>query len=510
MAMMPGFPQLIIYAACVLAGVLLGLLLARIGRSTRLAAAREEGRASGHAARDPEFATLAAQQVALEARRAELSARVERYERDWTAAEQTLRQTTADAARSQADAARMTAELADLRVERDTATSQLRELSARHAAVEAAAREQAQAAAEKLALLERAREDLRTQFKLLSDELLEDKSKRLAAQNNEQMALLLNPLREQIGDFRKLVSESYEKEGHARVALQTEVKQLLALNHRLSDEANSLARALTTENRTQGYWGELRLERLLESSGLEKGREYVTQESFRDAEGDLYRPDAVVRLPEGKDIVIDAKVALLAYRDGCDAVDAEERERCMARHAVAMRGHVRALGDKDYARLNGITAPDLVLMFVPVEAAFLEAMRRDAALYEDAYARKIVIVGPGNLLASLRLIAHLWRTDQQNRNARAIADRAALLYDKFVGFVGDLQKIGKSLDDAQGQYRNALGKLSEGRGNLVRQAEMLRTLGVTPSKQLPPELADGTDHDGEGSENVPSAGDASS
>ncbi|MEO8459315.1 MAG: DNA recombination protein RmuC [Dokdonella sp.] len=360
--------------------------------------------------------------------------------------------------------------------------------------------EQQIAMEEKFTLLAQAREDMRVQFKAISDEMLEDKAKRMHAQNSEQLGQLLNPLREQIGDFRKLVSESYEKEGNARVSLQTELKgqleRLLELNQKLSVEATSLTRALTSDNRTQGYWGELKLERLLESAGLEKGQQYLTQESFSDADGDRYRPDAVLLLPEGRHIVIDAKMALVEYQRFCDATDEGEREQHLGRHIAAVRNHVRQLGEKDYTRLEGMQSPELVLMFVPVEAAFLEAIRRDNQLYEDAFQRKIILVGPGNLLASLRLVAQIWRTEQQNRNAKQIADRAAALYDKFSGFVDDMGKIGEALDRAQKAHQAALGKLSQGRGNLLRKVEQLRGLGAAPSKSLPQSLLDAsTDSD---------------
>jgi DNA recombination protein RmuC len=350
-------------------------------------------------------------------------------------------------------------------------------------------------------LLKQFREDFVDRFKTLSGELLDVQSRKFTQQNEAQLGTLLNPLRDQLGDFRKLVSESYEKENLARVALQTELKselkQLFDLNHRLSDEANSLARALTTENRTQGYWGELRLERLLEASGLAKGSEYLTQETFTDADGDRYRPDAIVKLPEGKDIIIDAKVALVAYRESCEAVDDDGRQRALAQHVLAMRTHVRSLGEKDYASLPGVRAPDLVLMFVPVEAAFLEALRHDPALYEDAFARKIVMVGPSNLLASLRLIAHLWRTDQQTRNAELVFKRAAAMHDKFVGFVDDLEDVGIAIDRALKMQHSAMNKLVRGKGNLIRRADELRQLGAATAKQLPQKLLeeadDGTD-----------------
>lgn len=365
------------------------------------------------------------------------------------------------------------------------------------AVLQARQQEQQQAASDRLQELKDARERMKLEFQALAADILEDKSKRFSAQNAEQIGGLLTPLREEIGGFRKLVSDSYEKEGHARTALQTELKQLLDLNRRLSDDATSLTRALTTDNRTQGYWGELKLERLLESAGLEKGKQYLTQESFKDTEGDRYRPDAVLLLPEGRHIVIDAKMTLLDYQRACEASNDEERDQHMARHAAAMRSHIKQLGDKDYSRLEGMNSPDMVLMFVPVEAAFLEAIRRDNALYDDAFQRKILLVGPGNLLASLKLVAQIWRTEQQNSNAKAIADRAATLYDKFVGFAEDMGKVGDAIRTAERVHKSALDKLSQGRGNLVRQAEMLRELGVAPSKRLPASLQDVSDPENE-------------
>ena len=382
--------------------------------------------------------------------------------------------------------AQLRGELEQVRSGRDDAEKRVADLQAR-------LQEQQQAAGERLRELEGARERMKTEFQALATDILKDNSNSFKQQNAEQIGGLLTPLREEIGGFRKLVSESYEKEGHARTALQTELKQLLDLNRRLSDEATSLTRALTSDNRTQGYWGELKLERLLESAGLEKGKQYLTQESFRDAEGDRYRPDAVLLLPEGRHIIIDAKTTLVDYQRGCETTDDGEREQHMARHAAAMRVHVRQLGDKDYSRLEGMNSPDLVLMFVPVEAVFLEALRRDAGLYEEAFQRKIILVGPGNLLASLRLVGQIWRTEQQNRNAKAIADRAGVLYDKFVGFAEDMGKIGEAIRRADTLHKSAIDKLSQGRGNLVRQAEMLRELGVSPSKRLPTSLRDVSD-----------------
>ncbi|KAA2284509.1 DNA recombination protein RmuC [Arenimonas fontis] len=363
-----------------------------------------------------------------------------------------------------------------------------REREAELAVLRTRLEEQSRAAEQRYRDLEQARDRLKVEFQQLAQEILEDKARRFSEQNASQLGQLLNPLREQIGDFRKLVSDAYEKEGKERAGLQAELRQLFELNRQLAEEADSLTRALTADNRTQGYWGELKLERLLESAGLEKGQQYLTQESFSDEHGERYRPDALLLLPEDRQIVIDAKVALLDYQRACGDVAEAEREQHLARHAQALRNHVRQLGEKDYSRLHGLNSPDLVLMFVPVEAAFLEALRRDPDLYDYAYARKIILVGPSNLLASLRLVAQLWRTEAQNRNARAIAERGAALYDKFVGFTEDLARVGEALAKAQKAHDDALAKLSQGRGNLLRQVEMLRKLGVAPGKKLPPAL----------------------
>lgn len=469
-----------------LLGVLCGVLiaLAVLAPLAWLAArgARQQGEASGRQSRESEIALLAAERNTL---RDELDGHVQMVSAQRGMVEQ-LRATgerlgnerSALAVRAERVSV-LERELADTRAAGDAAARQVAELTARM-------EEQQRAATGRFQELEGARERMKIEFQSLAADILEDKSKRFTERSNEQIGQLLNPLREQLGDFRKSVSDAYEKESGARIALQTEVRQLLELNRKLGDEANSLTRALTSDSRSQGYWGELKLERLLELAGLEKGREYLTQESFRDGDGDLYRPDAVLKLPGARDIVIDAKVALTDYQRACAAVDGDERERHLGQHCASLRRHVTQLGGKDYSRLDGVNAPDLVFMFVPVEGAFLEALQRDSALYDDAFKRKIILVGPSNLLASLRLVAQIWRTEDQNRNAQLIAERAGALYDKFVGFVEDLGKVGDALDRAQKMHQLALGKLAQGKGNLVRRVEQLRSLGVAPGKQLPP------------------------
>ncbi len=452
---MPGFALSASETTFLLLGLFAGLILA--GTVSVWVARRRmaEARAAGRSEQAPELSRLAGEAHSAAAQREELRGRLEA----------------------------MDAELRDIRGSRDVSES-------RAAGLEARLAEQQAGAEQRYRDLEVSRERMKTEFQALAAEILEEKSKRFGEQNVSQIGLLLNPLREQIGDFRKVVSEAYEKEGRERVTLQAELKQLFELNRQLSDEAGSLTRALTSDNRTQGYWGELKLERLLETGGLEKGQQYLTQESFKDEAGDRYRPDALLLLPEDRQIVIDAKVALLDYQRACETGDDGEREQHMARHAAALRTHVKQLGEKDYSRLHGLTSPDLVLMFVPVEAAFLEALRRDPELYDFAFSRKIILVGPSNLLASLRLVAQIWRTEQQTNNAKAIAERGAVLYDKFVGFVEDMGRVGEALDRAQKAQHDAVQKLSQGKGNLVGQAEKLRKLGIAPSKKMPLSLQD--------------------
>ncbi len=455
---LPGFALSASESAFLLLGLLAGLVLAGAASlwlaRRRLAAERLAGRSE----REPELARAASELQSAQAQAAELRARLVSLETDYR-------------------------QLRDLREAGES----------RSAALEARLQEQQQAAEQRYRDLEGSRERLKAEFQALAAEILEDKSKRFGEANVLQLGQLLNPLREQIDGFRKVVSDSYEKENNSRVALQTKLDDLVRLNQTLGQEAQSLSRALSGDNRSQGYWGELKLERLLETAGLEKGRDYLTQESFKDGDGDRYRPDAVLRLPEDKSIVIDAKMVLLDYQRACEAADEAEREQAFARHGLALRNHVKQLGDKDYSRLEGLTSPDMVLMFVPVEAAFLEALRRDPQLYAYAFERKIILVGPSNLLASLRLVAQIWRTEHQNANAKAISDRAAVLIDKFVSFAEDMTKVGEALERAQKAQRDAISKLSTGRGNLVRQAQMLRELGVAPSKRMPAALQALTD-----------------
>ena len=342
-----------------------------------------------------------------------------------------------------------------------------------------------QAAQERIAMLERVREEFADRFKAVAGELLEEKSRRFSEHNAASLGTLLNPLREQLGDFRKTVAEVYDKESRERALLKHEIEALKQVNQRISEDALNLTRALKGQSHTQGAWGELVLERLLEASGLQKGREYETQVSLKDDDGGRPRPDVIVHLPEARDLIIDAKVSLTAYERYCATTDDDERALQLGAHVASLRAHVRELAERRYSDLPGVNSLEFVLMFVPVEAAFIEAVHHDDALHAFALERQVVIVTASTLLATLRTVASLWRFDDRNRNAFEIAERAGRLYDKFVGFIEDIEEARRRLDAARDALAGAGAKLSTGRGNLVGQVEKLRELGAKAGKQLP-------------------------
>jgi DNA recombination protein RmuC len=345
-----------------------------------------------------------------------------------------------------------------------------------------------EAAADRLQALQQAREEMSLRFEKLSQDILEDKSRRFAEQNQQNLEQVLKPLREKIAGFEQQVKQAYEQETRDRVALKEQIVQLTSLNQQISAEANNLAGALRGQTKTQGAWGELILERILELSGLEKGREYETQFSSRDESGRRYRPDAVVHLPGGRDIVIDAKVSLTAYTRLAEAADDTAREAALAAHLASLRSHLRELGGKAYHALEDIGSLDFTLMFVPSEAAYIEAVKADPGLYQEALAQNIGLVCPSTLLPTLRTVDNLWKVERQSRNAQQIAEEAGRLYDKFVGFEQDLSKLGSALGAAGKAYDEARAKLLEGPGNVVRKIELLKKMGARASKQLPDAL----------------------
>jgi len=329
-----------------------------------------------------------------------------------------------------------------------------------------------------------AKEALSNQFKNLANEILEDKSKKFTEHNAQQLDILLKPLQTKLTEFKEQVSHSYDQEARERFALKNEIERLANLNIKMSDEARSLTNALKGDSKIQGNWGELVLESILESSGLRKGEEYLVQDSHAQADGGRLQPDVIVKLPEGRHLIIDSKVSITAYARHTEASDSAIAEQELLAHIQSIRQHIQGLSAKNYAGIADLSTVDFVLMFIPIEPAFLSALKAAPNLYQDALAKNIVLVCPSTLMATLRTVAHLWRQDQQNKNAMEIARQCANLYDKFVGFVEDLEQIGKRLDQAQSSYHDAFNKLKSGKGNLIKAAERVKELGVKPSKMI--------------------------
>ena len=346
--------------------------------------------------------------------------------------------------------------------------------------------------AEKIELLKNAEEQLSNRFKALAGEILEDKTKRFTEQNKINLDQLLEPLKVKITEFQGKVQEVYVQEGKDRSALAEQVKQLVALNNQLSKDAHNLTSALKGRAKAQGNWGELILERVLEASGLRKDHEYDVQESHTRVDGSRAQPDVVVHLPEDRHLIIDAKVSLTAYEAHANAETDHQRDAALRRHLDSVRAHIKELSEKNYQQLYGLQSLDFVLMFIPVEPAFMLAISHDSDLWQDAWKKNVLLVSPSTLLFVVRTVAHLWRQEQQNHNAQEIASRGAELYDKLVGFVKDLDSLGAKLKQAQETYEDAYSKFTGGRGNVIRQAEMLKDLGVKPTKQLPQKLIDST------------------
>lgn len=340
-------------------------------------------------------------------------------------------------------------------------------------------------AAEKLVLLQEAREQLKMEFQNVANKIFEDKSQKFTEQNRENIEGVLKPMREQLLDFKKKVEDVYDKESKDRVSLLNEIIHLKTLNERISEDAVNLTNALKGQSKTRGAWGEMILERVLEESGLQKGREYEVQTMYAGEEGQRRHPDVIVHLPEGKDIVIDSKVSLTAYEKYCTAGTDEKREKRLKEHIISVRTHIKALSEKRYEELEGIRTLDFVLMFMPIEGAFWTAIESEQGLFNEAFNKNIMLVSPSTLLATLRIINNIWRYEDQNKNALIIAKKAGDLFDKFVGFVEVLDDVGQKIDKARESYQTARKRLIEGRGNLVRRTTELRQLGVKAQKELP-------------------------
>ena len=346
---------------------------------------------------------------------------------------------------------------------------------------------------EKLALLKNAEEEMKLQFSKLANDIFEQKSKVHAEQNKMQLDTILKPFQEQVNAFGKKIEENYVTETKERHLLKDQIVQLRNLNERLSDDANNLTKALKGENKTQGNWGELVLEKILESSGLREGHEYETQSSHKDGEGKMYRPDVLVHLPDEKDIVIDSKVSLIAYERYINAEDEDARGNAKKQHVASIRAHIKGLSEKKYEDLDGLRSLDFVLLFMPIEGAYMLALENDANFFQEAIKQNIMVVGPSTLLVTLRTIEYIWRNERQEQNAQEIAQKAADLYDKFVGFVEDMSKIGGQISKTQESYDAAMNKLRTGKGNLIKRTEDMKKLGIKTKKKIEASLLDKVD-----------------
>ncbi|MBD3724142.1 MAG: DNA recombination protein RmuC [Flavobacteriaceae bacterium] len=323
------------------------------------------------------------------------------------------------------------------------------------------------------------------EFELLANKILEEKTNKFTEQNKENMKTILNPLQEKIQLFEKKVEDTHKESIDYHAALRQQILGLKEMNEQMSKETINLTKALKGDSKMQGNWGELVLERVLEKSGLEKGREYEVQQSFTTDEGNRIQPDVIVNLPDGKKMVVDSKVSLTAYERYVNEDDDTLKVNFLKEHVNSIKRHVEQLGDKNYQDIYHMESPDFVLLFIPIEPAFALALQEDSTLYNKAFEKNIVIVTPSTLLATLRTIDSMWTNQKQQENAIEIARQAGALYDKFEGFVQDLIRIGKKMDEAKSEYGSAMNKLVEGKGNLVTSVERLKKMGAKAKKSLP-------------------------
>ena len=331
------------------------------------------------------------------------------------------------------------------------------------------------------------------EFENVANKIFEEKTQKFTVQNKENLGELLKPFSERIKHFETTVRETQVETAKERTSLAEQIKQLTSLNNKMLEDAQNLTKALKGDNKAQGNWGEFVLERILEVSGLIKDQEYYTQHSDKNAEGNLVRPDIVIKLPEEKHLIIDSKVSLVAYEAYINSEDDLERERFLKEHLLSMKTHVKQLSEKNYQSSVGLNSPEFVLLFVPIESSFSLAIQTDNDLYKFAWEKKVVIVSPSTLLATLRTIASVWKQERQTKNAAEIARQAGTMYDKFVSFLDDLEKIGRALDTGKKTYDEAFNKLKSGRGNLIGKSEKLRELGAKVSKRIPVKYLDDDD-----------------
>jgi DNA recombination protein RmuC len=350
---------------------------------------------------------------------------------------------------------------------------------------------------ERLNDLKNNEEKLKVEFKNLANEIFENNSKKFSEQNQEKLSDILKPMNQQLNDFKKKVEDVHSKDTEARGELKAELKQLKELNQKLSSEAHNLTTALKSDNKKQGNWGEMVLEKVLESSGLREGYEFKREVSLKDDENKSFRPDVIVNLPDNRHIIIDAKTSLSAYNEYMSSEDESLKQTYLKNHINSIKEHIKSLANKKYEDLQSINSLDFIFMFVPIEGALLLALENDVNLYDEAFKQKIILVSPTTLLVALRAVENTWRYERQAQNIAEVSKRAEELYKKFNGFVEDLQKVGKGLETANDSYNEAFKKLSEGNGNLVRQVTMLKKVSnIKPKKEINNILVDGAMEDG--------------
>lgn len=339
---------------------------------------------------------------------------------------------------------------------------------------------------EKVVFLEKNKEQMKLEFKEIAHNILESNSQKFSSQNQESLNKIITPIKEQFNEFKRQIDDVYIKEAKDRSMLQAEIKSIKEINHQMSIEAKNLTKALKGESKKQGIWGEMILESVLENSGLREGFEYEREMSFTsELDTQRYRPDVVVHLPYERDIIIDAKTSLSAYERYVSSQDDEQREIFKAQHLASMKTHIKLLSQKEYLNLKGINTLDFIFMFVPIESALLLAMEYDSSLFDEAFKKGIVLVGPTTLMVSLRAIENSWKNERQQKNALEIAKRAGLLYDKFVGFIESVDKLGKQIATVQKSYDETFSRMHSGSGSITSQFQKLESLGAAASKSLP-------------------------
>ncbi|MBN2815806.1 MAG: DNA recombination protein RmuC [Campylobacterales bacterium] len=385
----------------------------------------------------------------------------------------------------------LTEEYEVLKVREKKLSADFHALEVQYAVLRTRYEEESKSSAEKLKVLQEAKEELSLEFKALSQKIFDEKSKQFTSSNKEQLESLLKPFREQIANFSKESREQFNHEVKDRHLLKDELQRLKEMNAQLSQDALNLTKALKGENKTQGNWGELVLEKILEQSGLRKGVEYELQASLKSEENRTYRPDVIIHMPGERDIIIDSKVSLVAYERFMSSEDELLRKEALKEHIASISAHIKGLSEKKYEKLEGVHTLDFVLLFMPIEGAFLLALEQDGEFFKRAYESNILVVSPSTLLVTLRTIEHIWRTQRQEEHAKKIADEAEAMLHKLALFVDEMNKIGTLLENTKASYDKAMARLKTGNGNVIKRAENMQNLGIKLKKQIALQSEDG-------------------